>query len=59
MSHLSKSVSDTKSQLQQLNGENMLKNSELGKRDDRIVALKVDLSSTEERLKLRDEEVRT
>jgi len=56
MSHLSKSVSDTKSQLQQLSGENMLKNSELGKRDDRIVALKVDLSSTEERLKLRDEE---
>ena len=57
MSQLIESNNDMKAQLRRLLDQQSNMNDDLGKREQDIVALKVELASYEERLKLKDEEV--
>ena len=54
---MTNSLSSVTTQLQQAHEQQRQNNDEISKRDERIVSLKVDIVSTEERFKLKDEEV--
>ena len=57
MSRLIQTISELKVQLQSSLDERGKLNEELSRRDHQLITLKVDLASTDERLKLTDEEV--